>query len=412
MVIHFLTLLVSMVYALIMEASFLPFITCSSPQVKIPVGQSKLSVLGVLGTKSDVQCIEVVPDSYAVLQSEKISYSKNKHVGASGWIHAIWTVVDLLSGQFLLTPVSGASITWSEKISQGPSRVGSSTCQSMVRFRKSLVGLKTQAIVVRAGSSSYKCSNANVAKQIIDKFSIKARGTFSCSGKTWSVGVCGLGAEINVASGRYMCTCDSAQAVVIRPCIGNDDRSWGGAGSKCCDSVTTTLSITAYHVIPPTYQPTIMPTDTPTAQPTPMPTRTPTLSPTTRPTVHADLMKDFDIIDKNGDGSLNYDEIAFAISDTNKDNKLSLKEYGAARADRILIDTGYTPTNSSVVKFSDNVVFTTDFNIVDKNGDGFLNYDEVVFAIADIKKDGKLSLEEYDKARADRILVDTSYKLE
>merc|ERR1739838_234140 len=142
---------------------------------------------------------------------------------------------------------------------------------------------------------------------------------------------------------------------------------------------------------------------TPTAQPTPMPTRTPTLSPTTRPTIHADLIKDFDIIDKNGDGSLNYDEIAFAISDTNKDNKLSLKEYEAARADRIFIDTTYTPRNSSVVKFSDDVDFITDFNIFDKNGDGFLNYDEVVFAIADIKKDGKLSLEDYEKARADRI---------
>jgi len=176
-----------------------------------------------------------------------------------------------------------------------------------------------------------------------------------------------------------------------------------------------TLPPTAIPTETPTTQPTTMPTVTPTTQPTTMPTQTPsalpTLSLTAMPTVHADLINDFEIIDKNGDGSLNYDEIVFAIADTNKDHKLSLKEYEAARADRLFIDTKYTRTNSSV-KISDDVDLSADFHTIDRNGDGFLNYDEIAFAIVDVKKNGKLSLEEYEAARADRIFVDTSYKPE
>jgi len=371
----------------------------------------------------------------------------------------VWTVMNLLIGQFLLTSVSGASVTWSRTIPRGSLSTSSSICRSMKEFRRGLVGFETTAVAVSAGSTYIKCSNATIAKQITDMFSSSSisNSWFSCHGKSWSVGNCGGGAEITVKSGGKgnICLCRSFQSLAIRPCVGNEN--WGGPGDGC-EPDTTTLSITVWDdtqspTATPTAQPTWSPSTTPTAQPTWSPTATPTaeptsspstkptvtpsltpttqptlsptatptltptshptLSPTYKPTIHADLIDDFDIIDKNGDGFLNYDEIAFAIADTNKDGKLSFEEYETARADRIFVDTAYTPTTtSSTVKYSDDTYLIADFDTIDKNGDGFLNYDEVVFAIADIKKDGTLSLEEYETARRNRIFVDTTYKLD
>jgi len=461
-------------------------IQCSSSRspVELCFGQGKASVLMVLETKLNLRYMEVGPDCNAVFQNEETSYSKNKNNGGFGWIRAIWNMVDLLLGQFVLTPVSGASTTWSRAIPKGHLSASSSICNSMREFRRSLVGFRATGVVVSAGSTSIKCLDTTIAKQIVDRFSSisTSKSTFICNGKSWSVGTCGGGTEISVSVGGQgnICSC-SGNTVVIRPCINNIN--FGGLGSKACNSPATTLRITVYSAKPtlrptaqptlsptplptetPTTQPTLpptnmptetptpqptlppsaMPTETPTAQPTTMPTKTPTSQPTlpptaiptktptnhpttmptqtpsalptlpltSMPTVNADLIRDFDIIDKNGDGSLNYDEIVFAIADINKDQKLSLNEYKAARAATIFIDTKYTLTNSSVVKTSHDLYLNADFHTIDRNGDGFLNYDEIAFAIVDTKKNGKLSLEEYEAARADRIFVDTSYKPE
>jgi len=45
-----------------------------------------------------------------------------------------------------------------------------------------------------------------------------------------------------------------------------------------------------------------------------------------------DVLSDFNRIDKDGDGMLNYNEIAFDAADANKDSQLSLGEYMDARA--------------------------------------------------------------------------------
>ena len=44
------------------------------------------------------------------------------------------------------------------------------------------------------------------------------------------------------------------------------------------------------------------------------------------------VQADFARIDKDGDGQLNYNEVAFDIADVNKDSQLSLGEYYDARA--------------------------------------------------------------------------------
>merc|ERR1712212_686624 len=49
-----------------------------------------------------------------------------------------------------------------------------------------------------------------------------------------------------------------------------------------------------------------------------------------------------------------------------------------------------------------------DFNRIDKDGDGMLNYNEVAFDAADVNKDSQLSLGEYYNARATGQLSNTA----
>lgn len=108
-----------------------------------------------------------------------------------------------------------------------------------------------------------------------------------------------------------------------------------------------------------------------------------------------EIVTDFDRIDRGDTGFLNYDELVFDKADNNRDGLLSLLEYTEALGKNRLIET-----------LSDAGV-ETDFNRIDKNEDGFLNFDEVAFDIADENKDGRISIEEYSRARADNSFSET-----
>lgn len=386
-------------------------------------------------SKWKLQGVKLHPKCNEMPEIELASYSTEDYVKTLGSFQTIWTMIDLLFGQFLFIPVSGSSVTWSRTIPGGNLAKQSSTCTSYTDFRMSLAGMEVSRIVLVAGSISVECSNRTIAQQIIDAFSAGTVRGLSCHGNSWLAGTCGGDSSISVAreGESKACECFDNEAVMIRPCI--DNSNWGGTGSDVCGSVTTTLSISVYRYIPtnmptamptetpttaPTLSPTSSPTETPTTLPTGIPSHLPTETPTDQPTLSIiqyedpvdSIITDFDIVDKNGDEYLNYEEIVFAIADTAKDGRLSLDEYQAARAEGHFIDTSYSQSNFSTPNSPDFADVTKDFGIIDRNHDEFLNYDEIAFAIADITKDGKLSILEYKAARTDGIFIDTSYTLE
>jgi len=103
------------------------------------------------------------------------------------------------------------------------------------------------------------------------------------------------------------------------------------------------------------------------------------------------IKEDFSRIDKDGDGKLNYNEVAFDIADQNKDGVLS---------------HGPAPPCPPGADCGGNI--TEDFSRIDKDGDGMLNYNKVAFDIADQNKDGVLSHGEYFNARATGNLSNTA----
>jgi len=106
----------------------------------------------------------------------------------------------------------------------------------------------------------------------------------------------------------------------------------------------------------------------------------------------ANLLDDFDRVDKNHDGFLTFLEIAFDSADTNKDGNLSITEYAETRAQELLGGSG---TYKAAVE---------DFHRIDKDGDETLIYTEIAFDAADVNKDGELSVEEYSLAHAEEKL--------
>merc|ERR1719419_1015718 len=102
---------------------------------------------------------------------------------------------------------------------------------------------------------------------------------------------------------------------------------------------------------------------------------------------------DFDRVEQDGDDVINFVEFVFDRADINEDGVISRVEFSKARANHRFAKT--TDDSSA-----------NDFDRVDRNGDGFLDLDELEFDMADSNKDGGLSYDEYYVARVARTLTD------
>jgi len=277
--------------------------------------------------------------------------------GLYGWfdrrMQLIWDVMDLMLGQFMLTPVAAYSeVSWSQRMPKGVISSDSPQCKLMEGFQDTLVGLDTRSIFVSAGATSYSCENADLARQITNALSNPGSESvdFFCDGKDWNVGICGDGVEISIGDHTEKDVGNCEADLTIRPCIGN--YNWGGLNGGC-EQDTIILSVVVYYGTSfaptpyPSYLPTTSanPTETPTNEPTDMPIEFPTAAPSAMQTEiynstdETNVLNDFDRIDKDGDGVLSYVEIIFDIADVNKDGDISSDEYLAARANGLLRDT-------------------------------------------------------------------------
>ena len=61
----------------------------------------------------------------------------------------------------------------------------------------------------------------------------------ACDGRTWNVGNCGNGPEIN-AQGNVVCQCTNP-GYTVRPCINNSN--WGGINTTTCNGPTQTMQV-------------------------------------------------------------------------------------------------------------------------------------------------------------------------
>jgi hypothetical protein len=64
----------------------------------------------------------------------------------------------------------------------------------------------------------------------------------ACDGRTWNVGTCGAGIEIN-AQGNGVCQCTNP-GYTSRPCINNGNPNWGGVNTNTCNGPTQTIEVT------------------------------------------------------------------------------------------------------------------------------------------------------------------------
>merc|ERR1719419_1706199 len=91
------------------------------------------------------------------------------------------------------------------------------------------------------------------------------------------------------------------------------------------------------------------------------------------------MISDFNRIDKDGDGMLNYNEVAFDAADANKDSQLSLGEYYNARA------SGNLSNMAGPISYSNQ---------------GMLSSNQIGFDAAGANIDSQLSLGQYQNATA------------
>jgi cysteine-rich repeat protein len=121
-------------------------------------------------------------------------------------------------------------------------QVDQNLCQTWTTFRTELQGFNNYAYVKMWGSNDptgVECMGA-AANTICQALSTgQAMNSIACNGRTWNIGNCGNGPELN-AQGAGVCQCTNP-GYVVRPCIGNSN--WGGINSNTCGGPTQSMEV-------------------------------------------------------------------------------------------------------------------------------------------------------------------------
>ncbi len=121
---------------------------------------------------------------------------------------------------------------------------GQAHCANWNTFRMQLQGFNQYQYVKLWGTNDpagVECMG-NAASTICNAL---ANGQSSlgiaCNGRTWNVGNCGSGIELN-AQANSVCQCTSP-GYTSRPCIGANNPNWGGINSATCSGPSQTIEV-------------------------------------------------------------------------------------------------------------------------------------------------------------------------
>jgi len=108
-------------------------------------------------------------------------------------------------------------------------------------FRADLVGLFSAVTISGSNDTvGVTCSDPTAATTLCNALNTGTPAlNVSCSGRTWNVGTCGSGMEIN-STGTSVCSCVNP-GYVVRPCIGNNN--WGGINTTTCSAPAQTMEV-------------------------------------------------------------------------------------------------------------------------------------------------------------------------
>ena len=138
--------------------------------------------------------------------------------------------------------LTGNGVFWLGDFTMGQD--GEDYCGSWNDFRTQLQAFNSFSYVEISGSNDpvgISCNGApadTICKALANG---QQSLNIACEGRTWNVGSCGVGIEIN-GQGNGVCACTNP-GYTARPCINNNNPNWGGVNTATCSGPTQTIQV-------------------------------------------------------------------------------------------------------------------------------------------------------------------------
>jgi hypothetical protein len=126
-------------------------------------------------------------------------------------------------------------------------------CTDWNNFRAQLGGTSYDYVTIKGSldTTGVTCNVAASATSICNALKSGTATSILCNARTWRVGTCGTGIEIN--ADNTVCACDASPGYDVRPCGGasSNNANWGGANSATCTPPSQTLTVICHTASAP-----------------------------------------------------------------------------------------------------------------------------------------------------------------
>jgi cysteine-rich repeat protein len=138
--------------------------------------------------------------------------------------------------------MTNGGLHWSAMFNMGQDgQAGCVTWNSFRTMSQMINNFSTVAIYGSNNMQGVQCNGApanQICQALGDGIAVN---NVMCNGRTWNVGTCGSGIELN-AQGNGVCQCTNP-GYVVRPCIGQANPNWGGVNTNTCNGPTQTIEV-------------------------------------------------------------------------------------------------------------------------------------------------------------------------